>query len=1033
MSQGITGPTGSFTYLNSTNNTCLATTNGSYVGIGTTTPSYKLDVSGSINIGPVGSASNGIYFQDGTFQNTAGVTNLYNFGQHLVPYTSVNNFVSLYGIHSAAVSGNGQYQVVNFRDTSNIAHCSLSSNYGSSWTDITSKFLGSLNQGFNTAISGTGQYVTITEFNNSGIFTSSDYGNNFYYTPNILLRPTTIGMSYNGQYQIVLINGVRDNSDGTYTSYYYTSNSGSAWSQKSRTLPYNAAIVDCAICGTGKYQLLSIQNTDLSLSSDYGANFNTTLRPNGMPGQTYNSVAISYSGQYIVATSSNGVIYISSNTGTTWSTVTIPGIIGSSFLSMSSSGQYLALFTSYNSTNGYYISTNYGSNWEQMNLGTNLSNTITQVNIPSKQLISASGNILLAFGTYYGDAVAARLYISNTNTNPGYFSYLSASQGITGPTGSFTYLSASQGITGPTGSFSYLSASQGITGPTGSFRYLVASQGITCPSGSFTYLSASQGITGPTGSFTNLNSTNNTCLATTNGSYVGIGTTTPSYTLDVSGSIHIGPVGSTTNGISFPDGTFQNTAGLVPTIPTSTDLVPYISVNNFGPFSSIYSAAVSATGQYQVVTYIDTTDKTHCMLSSNYGISWTEKNSQGILSQPFNIAISGTGQYITITEFNNQFVYSSNDYGNSFSITLNPVNRPVITSMSYNGKYQIVLVGMSNYYYSSNYGLNNSFSSQNASSTIIDCAICGIGQYQLLSLQNSDLSLSRDYGASFNTVKPNGTGQTYNSVAISYSGQYIVATSSNGVIYISSNTGTTWATVTIPGISGSSYLSMSSTGQYLALFNRIINNSGFYISTDYGRNWTQTNSGTNLSNLQNSRPDTYFYSKQLLSESGNIILALGGYVDPFYTALYISNLTMLTPYGNITTGSFNTIGTIIAGRFNTSGAITAGSFNTTGTITASSFNATSDYRIKENVTLLEDSFILDDLKPVTYLNKKTGNTDIGLIAHELQEVYPFLVTGEKDGREMQSINYIGLIGILIKEIQDLKKEVSALSNFKKCL
>jgi hypothetical protein len=36
------------------------------------------------------------------------------------------------------------------------------------------------------------------------------------------------------------------------------------------------------------------------------------------------------------------------------------------------------------------------------------------------------------------------------------------------------------------------------------------------------------------------------------------------------------------------------------------------------------------------------------------------------------------------------------------------------------------------------------------------------------------------------------------------------------------------------------------------------------------------------------------------------------------------------------------------------------------------------------------------------------------------------VEGEKDGEHMQSVNYVGLIGVLIKEIQDLKKRVQTL-------
>jgi hypothetical protein len=97
-----------------------------------------------------------------------------------------------------------------------------------------------------------------------------------------------------------------------------------------------------------------------------------------------------------------------------------------------------------------------------------------------------------------------------------------------------------------------------------------------------------------------------------------------------------------------------------------------------------------------------------------------------------------------------------------------------------------------------------------------------------------------------------------------------------------------------------------------------------------------------------------------------------------------------------------------------------------GNVTASTFNASSDYRIKENVKILDESFTIDQLIPVTYFNKKLEKQDIGLIAHELQEVYPFLVTGEKDGENLQSVNYNGIIGILIKEIQVLKERVNIL-------
>jgi hypothetical protein len=51
---------------------------------------------------------------------------------------------------------------------------------------------------------------------------------------------------------------------------------------------------------------------------------------------------------------------------------------------------------------------------------------------------------------------------------------------------------------------------------------------------------------------------------------------------------------------------------------------------------------------------------------------------------------------------------------------------------------------------------------------------------------------------------------------------------------------------------------------------------------------------------------------------------------------------------------------------------------------------------------------------------------VGFIAHEVQEVFPFLVTGEKDGPATQSLNYNGFIGILTKELKDLKSTVAEL-------
>ena len=53
---------------------------------------------------------------------------------------------------------------------------------------------------------------------------------------------------------------------------------------------------------------------------------------------------------------------------------------------------------------------------------------------------------------------------------------------------------------------------------------------------------------------------------------------------------------------------------------------------------------------------------------------------------------------------------------------------------------------------------------------------------------------------------------------------------------------------------------------------------------------------------------------------------------------------------------------------------------------------------------------------------------IGFIAHEAAESIPKLVIGEKDGPEMQSINYNGIIAVLIKEVQTLRAKINELKS-----
>jgi len=105
-----------------------------------------------------------------------------------------------------------------------------------------------------------------------------------------------------------------------------------------------------------------------------------------------------------------------------------------------------------------------------------------------------------------------------------------------------------------------------------------------------------------------------------------------------------------------------------------------------------------------------------------------------------------------------------------------------------------------------------------------------------------------------------------------------------------------------------------------------------------------------------------------------------------------------------------------------------GDVRVTGSSYSTYFITTSDYRIKANISTLGNFYSVDELKPVQYMNRLSGKTDMGFIAHEVQDIFPNLVEGIKDGENYQSLNYNGLIAVLVKELKDVKHRLSIAEN-----
>jgi len=168
---------------------------------------------------------------------------------------------------------------------------------------------------------------------------------------------------------------------------------------------------------------------------------------------------------------------------------------------------------------------------------------------------------------------------------------------------------------------------------------------------------------------------------------------------------------------------------------------------------------------------------------------------------------------------------------------------------------------------------------------------------------------------------------------------------------------------------------------------------------------TSTNSALVLNTQKNS------YNAMDPSSTDSIILHAAGsiIIDACGETM---GQTILQPRG----------GTVGVGKIN---ANTQYALDISGGLTSTSSVITSDYRIKENILPItnQPNYTVDNLQPWLYMNTLINKDDIGFLADELQDEYPFLVVGEKNGMAYQSINYIGLIPILVAEVKRLKQKI----------
>ena len=317
-----------------------------------------------------------------------------------------------------------------------------------------------------------------------------------------------------------------------------------------------------------------------------------------------------------------------------------------------------------------------------------------------------------------------------------------------------------------------------------------------------------------------------------------------------------------------------------------------------------------------------------------------------------------------------------------------------------------------------------SYSKLNLSNSITNSDIVSGAAIENGKLQNSTISgvslggnLSNLTAGSFITYS---SGTTYNgSSAITIGVAGTTANTSNTIVVRNSSGDFSAGTISCANINTTFNVS-SSTGTITNLSSNGVNVSGVVTATTFVGSGSSLTS-LNASNISSGTVPT----ARLASGTANATTFLRGdqtwAVVTAGIAVTDDTSTNSTRYLTFTDA---TSGSVTAQNVSS----TKLTFNpSTGTLTVVDLNSTSDINLKTNINTVENALdTVSQLRGVSFDWKETGKSSYGVIAQELEEVLPELVgTGET-----KTVNYSGIIGVLVEAIKELKAEIEDLKNSK---
>ena len=283
-------------------------------------------------------------------------------------------------------------------------------------------------------------------------------------------------------------------------------------------------------------------------------------------------------------------------------------------------------------------------------------------------------------------------------------------------------------------------------------------------------------------------------------------------------------------------------------------------------------------------------------------------------------------------------------------------------------------------------------------SNILGSWTSSVNSYNQLILQNSNAGTTAS--TNFNVSNDQGTSSTYygefgmNSSAFSGSGGF----SQPNAVYVAA---------------ASSELNLGTYGAFAIRF--IVN-------------------GNTTDSLNISGAGQLTVNGPLVSGTGatGFVGATGSVAAPtgYFNNLYVNGSTLSTP--TITNDTSTNTNYYLGMTGATSGALsTLYTSNTelyfnpsTGTLNSTVFNSLSDKRKKKKIKKIANALeIVEGLRGVTFEWKSNGLPSAGLIAQDVEKYLPELINNDSNN---MSLNYNGIIGVLVEAIKDLSKQIKEL-------